>query len=66
MLIGALTTRAKAMSSQSKYQWNDQECEKNTEYFGVEREEKISRIFFFLRREIFVFCVNYWVVLRKT
>ena len=23
MLIGALTTRAKAMSSQSKYQWNE-------------------------------------------
>ena len=35
MLIGALTTRAKAMSSQSKYQWNDQEWEKIHRAFFV-------------------------------
>ena len=45
MLIGVLTTRAKAMSSQSKYQWNDQEWEKYTEYFGVEREKKYAEYF---------------------
>ena len=30
MLIGALTTRVKAMSSQSKYQWNEVEWKKYT------------------------------------
>ena len=39
MLIGALTTRAKAMSSQSKYQWN-------------EIEWKIHRVF--LCKEFFI------------
>ena len=38
MLIGALTTRAKAMSSQSKYQWNEVEWKKYTEYFSLEKE----------------------------
>ena len=65
MLIGALTTRAKAMSSQSKYQWNDQEREKIHRVFWYRERGKnaqsnfLRREFFLVLRELLFCCVTY-------
>ena len=49
MLIGALTTRAKAMSSQSKYQWNEIEWKIHRVFLcGRRRRKKYAQRIFVL------------------
>ena len=49
MLIGALTTRAKDMSLQSKYQWNEIEWKIHRVFFcGRRRRKNLRRVFFVL------------------